>query len=281
MYNLRYHVASLVAVFLALAVGLVLGTVVVERGALDSQKSSLVTGLQDEFKSMRTENDDLRTQLQHEQSFASAAVAPLVADRLKGRTVLLVCNAGRTDGLSDAADAIKAAGGRSAVIVFTSEGLDLKDATLAQQVERTIGDATDYDDLVSKTASALAGEWRKPGRRPLTQLLVSAGKITIDGFDSSVSADGCGVLASWDGKPDDVALSVASAMRTSGAATVAIQSAKRDTGVAEAGSDRGLSAIDHVGTAEGNVSLVWLLTGTVQGRYGTGDGAQALFPKLQ
>ena len=35
MYNLRYHIASLVAVFLALAVGLLLGTVVVERGELD------------------------------------------------------------------------------------------------------------------------------------------------------------------------------------------------------------------------------------------------------
>ncbi|TLM73164.1 MAG: hypothetical protein FDZ70_07925, partial [Actinobacteria bacterium] len=30
VYNLRYHIASLVSVFLALAVGLVLGTVVVE-----------------------------------------------------------------------------------------------------------------------------------------------------------------------------------------------------------------------------------------------------------
>ena len=38
MYNIRYHIASLVAVFLALALGLVLGGLVVRQGGFDKQQ---------------------------------------------------------------------------------------------------------------------------------------------------------------------------------------------------------------------------------------------------
>ena len=48
MYNVRYHIASLVSVFLALALGLVLGGLIVDKTPATSQ-SSLVTGLKQEF----------------------------------------------------------------------------------------------------------------------------------------------------------------------------------------------------------------------------------------
>ena len=42
MYNIRYHIASLVAVFLALALGLVLGGLVVQQGTFSKQQKALV-----------------------------------------------------------------------------------------------------------------------------------------------------------------------------------------------------------------------------------------------
>ena len=66
MYNLRYHIASLVAVFLALSVGLVLGSIVVERGTLDEQREALVTSLQQEFTELNAENKLLKARVEAE-----------------------------------------------------------------------------------------------------------------------------------------------------------------------------------------------------------------------
>jgi hypothetical protein len=55
MYNLRYHIVSLVAVFLALTVGLVLGTVVVERGVLTKQRAALVGDLTKQYDGRPTQ----------------------------------------------------------------------------------------------------------------------------------------------------------------------------------------------------------------------------------
>ena len=60
MYNVRYHIASLVSVFLALALGLVLGGLIVDKTPTTSQ-SSLVTGLKQEFETLRADNDNHQT----------------------------------------------------------------------------------------------------------------------------------------------------------------------------------------------------------------------------
>ena len=60
MYNLRYHIASLVAVFLALSVGLLLGTVVAERGMITDQTGALVADLQARFDEIQARTPNCR-----------------------------------------------------------------------------------------------------------------------------------------------------------------------------------------------------------------------------
>jgi hypothetical protein len=87
--NFRYHVVSLTAVFLALAIGLVVGTAALNGPVAD--------GLNDSVNALGKDNSNLREQLSHlreevnrEEEFA-AEVAPLVLDEvLTGRRVLVV-----------------------------------------------------------------------------------------------------------------------------------------------------------------------------------------------
>jgi len=109
MYNLRYHIASLVGVFLALALGLVLGGLVVGRGTLDRQQEGLVGGLRREFATLRTENADLTEQNEVLRAFATQMTDDWVTDRLVGRTVVVMGNSGREDGRRAAQDAIASA----------------------------------------------------------------------------------------------------------------------------------------------------------------------------
>lgn len=59
----KYHLVSLAAVFLALAVGILIGSNLVGSEALVQQQNSLVTQLEQDFKKLRLENDELHSQL--------------------------------------------------------------------------------------------------------------------------------------------------------------------------------------------------------------------------
>jgi hypothetical protein len=87
--NFRYHVVSLAAVFIALAIGLVVGTAAFNGPAADA--------LDDQVADMRSDNNKLRDQVNHltdeaeqEERFAAEALPGLIGNRLSGKRVLLV-----------------------------------------------------------------------------------------------------------------------------------------------------------------------------------------------
>ncbi|MGH9280821.1 MAG: copper transporter [Acidimicrobiales bacterium] len=89
MINLRYHIVSLVAVFLALTLGIIMGSTVIDRAIVD--------GLRDRVDSVsrradRTdgENRNLRSQVELLNGFADEARDHLVRNRLRGVPVLVV-----------------------------------------------------------------------------------------------------------------------------------------------------------------------------------------------
>lgn len=59
----KYHLVSLAAVFLALAAGILIGSNLVGSEAIVQQQNSLVTRLEQDFKKLRLENDELHAQL--------------------------------------------------------------------------------------------------------------------------------------------------------------------------------------------------------------------------
>ena len=112
MIDFRYHLVSLVSVFLALAVGIVLGA-----GPL---KDPISEGLSQSVQQLRQDRDALNEQLKTAQAAARnrdtfvAAVEPqLVANRLGGRGVVLVTLPGYdTDAVRPLIQALTAGGAR-------------------------------------------------------------------------------------------------------------------------------------------------------------------------
>jgi copper transport outer membrane protein MctB len=112
MIDFRYHLVSLVSVFLALAVGIVLGA-----GPL---KDSIGTQLTDRVESLRKEKDVLRTDLdtasagvEHRDAFVSRVMPSLISGQLTGRSVVIVSLPGVDGDAADpVVDGITAAGGK-------------------------------------------------------------------------------------------------------------------------------------------------------------------------
>lgn len=278
MYNWRYHIASLVAVFLALALGLVLGGLVVRQGGFDIQQQAIVSGLQKDFTKLKKENTTLRANLLLESAYSTQMTAAWTADRLKDRTVLIMTSGARSEGMSAASQAIKQAGGASAVITLARPGFGLDDSATAGVARSVVGSAT---DLKTSVASTLVSEWSQPGiPRPLTDALAKAGAITVTGLPGSQAATQVVDLAAFGGTPDGLALDVAQDYAAQGMYALGAETPASNTGVAAAAAARKLSAFDTLGSNAGAFTLVALFSGGQQGYYGTGAGANAQFPPV-
>ncbi|HEY5506695.1 MAG TPA: copper transporter, partial [Coriobacteriia bacterium] len=209
MYNLRYHIASLVAVFLALAMGLLLGSIVVERGVLSSQQTTLVAGLQKDFDQIRAESAALKT-VNVSLSAFSAEVAPKIVDgALAGRIVLVIAAPDAGDTVANVTTAVRAAGAKTAVVTFSDVGLSLSDPDAQAAAAKALGTASGSVDETAVVA-ALAREWTTPGDpRVLTKAISSAGGLKMTGLPGTATVDAVVVAASFAGTPDPSAFNLA------------------------------------------------------------------------
>jgi hypothetical protein len=94
--NFRYHVVSLTAVFLALAIGLVVGTAALNGPVADTLKSQ-VDALSKDNSNYRDQANQYREQLNRTQEFASELAPTVLANKLAGRKVLVIGLPGSQD----------------------------------------------------------------------------------------------------------------------------------------------------------------------------------------
>jgi Copper transport outer membrane protein, MctB len=87
--SLRYHIVSLVAVFLALALGIVVGSTVLQEGTVSVLRATGERVRQESEKNSR-ENVALKQEQARLQSFGVSVLPELVQGRLRGRSVVLV-----------------------------------------------------------------------------------------------------------------------------------------------------------------------------------------------
>ena len=89
MIDFRYHLVSLIAVFLAVALGIVIGTTQLNGPVLTNLQDQ-VSALQTDKRLLEDETQSLQTQLDSQGGFAEEVGPALVAGTLAGRRVLLV-----------------------------------------------------------------------------------------------------------------------------------------------------------------------------------------------
>ncbi|MCL1871980.1 MAG: copper transporter [Promicromonosporaceae bacterium] len=211
MIDFRYHLVSLISVFLALAVGIILGA-----GPL---QGTIGDTLNDQVDSLRSERNDLRDSLNASQAdaqkslkFIQAAGPSLVAGSLEGRRVAIVDLEGAAPAVQEGvAGQIQAAGGTVAVVASVGSSwtdADHKDfrETIANGLRpRLTGGEADLPQgatpeqvLSAALAVALAGtsvsDARSEDAAALEQQLVQANLITLDG-EQAKPADAVVLLA--------------------------------------------------------------------------------------
>lgn len=172
MINLRFHIVSIVAIFLALAIGLFAGSTLLDRATVDVLKGRQKS-LDQRNADLRDENDRLRAAIQASvpgtQSFGDQVLPELLPDTITERPVLILAARGvDEDVVRGLQTSVRDAGGAPLGIVWFDARVDLDNADAAGQVATALG----IDAPTDKVKPAIVTEIAKG--------LISAGTPLAD-----------------------------------------------------------------------------------------------------
>ncbi len=306
MIDFRYHIVSIVAIFLSLAIGLVLGASFLQDTLSKSLKASNVA-LAKEKDSLRKEKSALSTQVNGEEQFAAALTPQIVDTRLKDQSVVFIMTPGGSDKIyKQLNDLVRASGGHVTGEVTVQQkyfGTDqsVLDALAGQYATTVQGASTGsvYDRAGAVLASALVTDQAsKTGRdQPASTVILSAftgqGFITTSGQPGTLAtlaiviAPSTPDLADTAGLGNKALISLAGSMDNAGRGTVV-------TGPLESAQDPGLlsalrndavsnhvSTVDTADFSSGQVVVVLALQAEMagkSGKYGVADGDNGYLP---
>jgi hypothetical protein len=283
--SFRYHVVSIVAVFLALALGVVVGTTALN-GPITTDLRNKVDALNKQRDTNTQQTEILQQQVNNGNQFANTYGARVVNGALAGQKVIMIAMPSASSAIKDGvAKQIANAGGTiSGKIQLTGDhpiGLTLP---VTDDAGRLAG---------ALLAFVLSGEGQPSDITQVLTALATAQMLKVDGNDVT-SAKVIVVVASGTMPAADVGaqnqLQLVTQLQLAGCHTLVAG----DTPAATAGglialvrgsdADKStVSTVDDADTVVGQVTSVLALAevaGGKNGAYGTGGGAQALFPSL-
>src|SRR5882672_11505565 len=93
MINFRFHIASLIAVFLALALGVVMGSTVIDRAIVDGLRDR-INDVEKKANDQRARNDRLQEQLDQANVYTAESASYAVRNQLPDQQVGIVAERG-------------------------------------------------------------------------------------------------------------------------------------------------------------------------------------------
>ena len=315
MIDFRYHLVSLIAVFLAVALGIVIGTTQLN-GPLTDNLQAQVTDLQTDKRDLEDQTQLLQAQLDDVGSFEEAIGPTLVDGTLAGRSVVLVVvdSEDISTGVVEGLTALLGSAGATVtgtIRLTDAYGTAAVDSALqsyvtgpGRPIETTLPETDDTGEIVASLLAQVLmvpGEGsERAGQVPATtstsSLLAGLRELDVLSQDTtSVSpADfavllTAGAVAEEDDEQRTTALArLAAALDAGGSGAVVagdLASAGEGGLVAAVRADEGgtaaVSTVDNVTTAAGRISTVLALAAEgrgVSGEYGVGDDTQPVPP---
>lgn len=282
-YSARYHAASLVAVFLALAVGILIGAGLGDN-LISSTEENLRSSLEGDIEDARGEADDLQVRLDRERAFSSRAYPALVGERLQGRRIGVMAFG---DLPTDLAAGIEAA--------LEPTGAELVEVGV---VRRPPDLAALSSELGPKQAAAIQDDpaaLERLGQQLGEQFALGSGRL-LDRIRDNLFSRSSGEGGRLDGMilarapvgeldPDDLAKTTAlesglvHGVADSGLTAVAVEQSDASESAIPFFAQFDVATVDSIDLVSGRVALVFALLGA-EGSFGIKDSADSLLPEL-
>ena len=180
----RYHLVSIMAIFLALGLGVVVGTTVINPGLVKNLNSQ-TDGLRQELKDQRKTDLDLQSQLATMNAFGDQAMPYLVAGTLTGEQVVVVTEEGvDARAISEAQKALDLSGAGVLTTLTVRSTMAADSPATKRDLATLLGQSqsTPADQLASDAAQALAERLAKDPRGDLSGNPDVLGELLSQGF---------------------------------------------------------------------------------------------------
>lgn len=283
MFDLRYHIVSLVAVFLALTLGIVLGSSIAEKGVIEQGRKAafdkLVNSIKGDISDLQNENTELKADLRQLDLVSQGTYKALTIDVLKDKNFLLITSADTgSSAAKDAKKAVADAGGSLFEFKYLGVGERPVYAEIAKVIPGITLGSGDIDALVrDQLFTTLQGS----GDPKLVQVLVENKVIEIE---KNVQTPISGLIIDWNfGKgsprvstPD---LAMIESFQDGGQPVVGVEISGTKNSLVPLYREFQIDSVDNVDKVSGKLSLIYVLLGQT-GHYGESRTAQALMPPL-
>jgi hypothetical protein len=278
MFDLRYHVASLAAVFVALLIGILVG-VAMSGKVDDTEKQALksdVNRLNAELDAAREGRANVTREQNRIREFVKNAYPALIADRLREKRIAILFVGTAEAGIRQDIERAIGDAGASAPVRMRALKVPIDAATVDGKLNGELRQyrAAGLDQLGRALARELVDGGDTPGWDALTPVLVEekAGSFRR-------VADGVVVARTADPQKDETTLFLSglySGLADADVPTIGVETSGDGTSAVEHWSAAGLSTVDDVDAPAGRLALALLLSGSPSGSYGlkqsAGDG---------
>ncbi|MFQ5574156.1 MAG: copper transporter [Terriglobia bacterium] len=280
MLDIRYHLVSLVAVFLALALGVLLGTLVGGRGTLAERQDALIEGIQADIGKVQTENRTLQDQAKTDKSVTDAFFAALIKDQLAGRRVAFVSTAVIPPEIVSALTDVMSQAGAESVFIRFREDFGRAVVKRKKVFEPFLDQNLPAEDPKNAVLRRLVSEILASTDDGFTKALTTQ-KLAATS-DPRLQADFVVFFAASDEK-DLVLEGVHGALIVDaeevGLSVAAVELSTADVSHMVLYQKAGISTVDNIETLTGQVALVHIIGGRF-GNYGSKPSAVSPLPSF-
>jgi hypothetical protein len=282
MLNFRYHALSLVAVFLSLAIGLLLGVAIGDEGLVSGAEQDVRASLREDVREAQAERDAARDALEERDRFAHEAYPALVDGRLEGRRIALIELGSASDRMWNLTkEALQGSGARLVSVSVVREPLRVEELAAAARGTR-YEQLGDDPELLHPFGTRIGIQFTRGGRL----LDAVRRELLVQGSGELESVDGV-VLVRNSPELDDEASEEAEALdvfedglvtglRADGIPVVGVETTDADPSQVEWFKAHELSSVDDLDDPIGRAALVFALAGQ-RGSFGvkpTADGGR-------
>lgn len=281
-YSARYHAASLIAVFLALAVGILIGA---EFGgdALTNTRKDLEHSLVGNLQDARDRADELNGQLNRSDEFAERVYPVLTRGRLAGRRLAIVALGGLPgDVAAEVEDALGPTGAHLVGVGVVREPVDVNG--LADDLSKTrFATLRTNPDGLTELGTGLGRQLVIGGTLPevVRGQLFSRASGTFGALDGVIVVraqppEMGPVQRSKAGQLESALMSGITGTRT---AAVGVETSTAETSSISFFQSSDLASVDDIEMPAGQVAMVFALLGA-EGSFGVKSSADRLLPDL-
>lgn len=280
-YSARYHAASLAAVFLALAVGILIGAGLGDN--LADTEDNLRESLENDISDARSEADDVQAELDRERAFTGRAYPALVGDTLADRRIGVLAFGDLPGSVAgDIEEALDPTGAELTEVAVVRippdvEGLAAGAGPKFKGLEEDLGRLEDLGERLG--AQFVRGEGGLFERMRNTLFQRSSGEGgRLNGVVLVRGASGIPDPDEEDGT-EQIESGMVRGIAESGVNSVAVERSDSEESSVPFFASFDVSTVDSVDLTSGKVAMVFALLGA-DGNFGIKSTAGSLLPEL-